>query len=83
MATKSFDELLKELNADTERDAAPRQRLLVKSHVLHGAKAAQQPAASKQALGLLLKSAINDAVASGRLSGTAAMLGLRALGLES
>lgn len=83
MATKNFDELLKELNADTERGAAPRQRLLVKADVLRqGRRASPQPAASQQALGLLLKSAIDDAVASGRLSGTSAVAGLRALGLE-
>ncbi|QIL79336.1 hypothetical protein G7047_05010 [Diaphorobacter sp. HDW4A] len=76
---KSFSELLKELN---EFDTKPRQRLLVKSHVASGAKATQKPAISKQDLGLLLKSAINDAVASGRLSGTSAVTGLRALGLE-
>ncbi|MET4489468.1 hypothetical protein [Bradyrhizobium sp. LA7.1] len=83
MATKSFDELLKALNEDAERDAAPRQRLLVKANVLRKDRnAVQQPAAHNQALGLLLKSAINDAVVSGRLSGTSAMAGLRALGLE-
>ena len=82
MATKSFDELLRELRADTELNPAPRQRLLVKSNVLHGAKATQQPEASKQELGELIKSAVSDAVASGRLSGTSAILGLRALGLS-
>ena len=83
MATKSFDELLKALNDDMKADPAPRRRLLVKANVLRNdQRTSQQPEASKQALGLLLKSAINDAVASGRLSGTSAMLGLRALGLE-
>jgi len=72
MATKTFDDLLKALN----EDAAPRQRLLVKADVT------QKPAVPKQALGLLLKAAVNDAVASGRLSGTSALAGLRALGLE-
>lgn len=82
MATKSFDELLKALNDDIERDAVPRQRLLVKANALREERPAAQPPASKQALGLLLKSAINDAVASGRLSGTSAVAGLHALGLS-
>jgi len=81
MATqKNFNALLKELN---ELDEVPRQRLLVKANVLREERsAARPPAASNQALGLLLKSAINDAVASGRLSGTAAIAGMKALGLE-
>lgn len=85
MATqKSFDELLKALNDDIERDAAPRQRLLVKANVLReNRRPAHQPAAPKPALGLLLKAAVNDAVASGWLSGTSAVAGLRALGLEN
>lgn len=83
MATKNFDELLKELNADTERDVTPRQRLLVKADVLReGCPASPQPSASPQALGLFLKAAIGDAVVAGRLSGTSAVAGLRALGLE-
>ena len=76
---KSFNALLKELN---EFDEAPRQRLLVKSDVLRGAKVAQQPAASKRELGELIKSAVSAAVAAGRLSGSSAVLGLQALGLK-
>lgn len=59
----------------------PRQRLLVKSQAVADAKKPSPPA-SKQALGELIKSAVSDAVASGRLSGSSAMQGLRALGLE-
>lgn len=77
MATKTFVDLLKALNEDVERDAAPRQRLLVKANV-----AQKQKPVPRQALGLLLKAAVNDAVVSGRLTGTAAVAGLRALGLE-
>jgi hypothetical protein len=80
MATqKNFNALLRELS---ELDEAPRQRLLVKADVLRDAKATQQPAVSKQQLGELIKSAVSDAVASGRLPGSSAMLGLTALGLE-
>lgn len=81
MATqKSFNELLMALN---EFDAAPRRRLLVKAAVQREAQSgAQRSAVSKQELGELIKSAVSDAVASGRLSGTSAVAGLRALGLE-
>jgi hypothetical protein len=39
-------------------------------------------AAARPVLGLMLKAAINNAVLAGRLSGTSAVAGLRALGLE-
>lgn len=78
---KKFSELLKELKeVDVQR---PPQRLLVKSHIAAGPqRAGAKKPAPKRDLGLLLKSAINDAVASGRLSGTAAVRGLQALGLS-
>ena len=73
---KRFADLLKALN---EFDDVPRQRLLVKARVPVKPKPKPLP---RQELGLLLKSAIDHAVVSGRLSGTTAVAGLRALGLE-
>mgnify|MGYP000928813182 CR=1 FL=1 len=57
-----------------------RKRLLVKSQAVADAKKPTQPA-SKQALGELLKAEIDRAVLCGRLSGSAAAAGMRALGL--
>ncbi|MGY4478649.1 hypothetical protein [Bradyrhizobium sp. USDA 3364] len=74
MADKTFSQLLAELKALDE----PKPPLLVKSGA--GAKKPKQIAGP--ALGLLLKGAIDDAVRSGRLSGTAAVAGLKALGLD-
>ncbi|PWT90513.1 MAG: hypothetical protein C5B56_05285 [Proteobacteria bacterium] len=81
MADKTFSQLLAELKAIDE----PKPRLLVKSRIGKDAHAGvKKPPAqiTGPALGLLLKSAINDAVAAGRLSGTAAVAGMKALGLE-
>lgn len=80
MASKNFDELLKELHAIEEPQH--RKKLLVKADVMRAKRrAAAKPAATQRELGLLLKAAIDDAVIAGRLSGTSAMLGLKALGL--
>lgn len=47
------------------------------------AKAQEEAQAlARPMLGLMLKSAVSDAVLAGRLSGTSAVAGLRALGLE-
>lgn len=73
-----FERLLAELNKPAERP-----RLLVKSSVIKDARAAAKVQnASRPALGLLIKAAVEDAVRAGKLSGTTAVDGLRALGLE-
>jgi hypothetical protein len=76
-----FEKLLAELKAADE--PKPKQKLLVKSSVAKDARdAAELRAMSRPALGLVIKSAVSDAVASGRLSGTTAVAGLKALGLD-
>lgn len=76
---KSFSQLLAELKAAY----APKSKLLVKSSVAKDARdAAELRALSRPALGMLIKAAVSDAVVSGKLSGTAAMAGLAALGLD-
>jgi len=76
---KTFAELLSEL----KRMDMPKQKLLVKSSVASEAQeSAELRALSRPALGMLIKAAVSDAVAAGKLSGTAAMAGLAALGLD-
>lgn len=77
-----FEKLLAQLKAADE--PKPKQRLLVKSSLVQEVQeAAELRALGKPALGLLIKAAVSDAVAAGRLSGTAAQAGLAALGLDN
>lgn len=62
--------------------ATQNKRFLVKSHVANQALTVVRKPALQRDLGLLIKSRINDAVASGRLSGTTAVAGIKALGLS-
>lgn len=79
MSNKSFAELLSEL----KRMDAPTQKLLVKSSVANEVQeSAELRALSRPALGTLIKAAVSDAVAAGKLSGTAAVAGLAALGID-
>lgn len=77
---KNFEQLLAELKAMDE----PKQVLLVKSSVARKMRASvkKTPQVSGPGLGLLIKAAVGDAVAAGRLSGTSAVAGLKALGLD-
>lgn len=78
-----FEQLLAQLHEEDHKQEAPRPVLLVKSSVVKEARAAAKAQdASNPALGLLIKAAVQDAVAAGKLSGVTAVAGLRALGLE-
>lgn len=75
-----FEKLLAKLKAADE----PKPTLLVKASLVEEVQdAAELRTLSRPALGAMIKSAVNDAVASGRLSGTAAVAGLAALGLDA
>jgi hypothetical protein len=89
MATdQNFSDLLKAVHAeDAGRIEGERLRnnLAAKisaanARAATATKKAQQ--AARPVLGLLIKSAVEDAVRAGRLCGTSAVNGLRAMGLE-
>lgn len=67
--------------ADMER-IGREQRRMIKSIKADAAAHRKAQEAARPVLGALIKSAVDDAVRNGRISGTAAQAGLRALGLD-